>query len=79
MADADLENFVRGLPKAELHVHIEGTLEPEIDETVPASVGEWLAEHLPESTIEIWPEHGHFTWMLDEETVAGVFEAIAAP
>ncbi len=25
-----LEEFVRGLPKAELHVHIEGTLEPEL-------------------------------------------------
>mgnify|MGYP001812887709 CR=1 FL=1 len=26
----DLDAFVRGLPKAELHVHIEGTLEPEL-------------------------------------------------
>ncbi|MFQ5968221.1 MAG: adenosine deaminase [Acidimicrobiia bacterium] len=26
----DLEQFCRGLPKAELHVHIEGTLEPEL-------------------------------------------------
>ena len=26
----DLENYVRSLPKAELHVHIEGTLEPEM-------------------------------------------------
>lgn len=26
----DLEQFVRGLPKAELHLHIEGTLEPEM-------------------------------------------------
>src|ERR1700689_3303910 len=24
------EQFIRGLPKAELHVHIEGTLEPEL-------------------------------------------------
>ncbi|MDH3539627.1 MAG: adenosine deaminase [Acidimicrobiia bacterium] len=26
----DLDAFIRGLPKAELHVHIEGTLEPEL-------------------------------------------------
>lgn len=25
-----MEEFIRGLPKVELHLHIEGTLEPEM-------------------------------------------------
>jgi adenine deaminase len=28
--DVDVTEFIRGVPKAELHVHIEGTLEPEL-------------------------------------------------
>ena len=27
---SDLRDFIAGMPKAELHVHIEGTLEPEM-------------------------------------------------
>ena len=30
MAELDMDAFIRGLPKAELHVHVEGTLEPEM-------------------------------------------------
>lgn len=28
--DPDLDRFIAGLPKAELHIHIEGSLEPEL-------------------------------------------------
>ena len=30
MSEADMDAFIQGMPKAELHVHVEGTLEPEL-------------------------------------------------
>ena len=37
------------------------------DTNVPASVGDWLAEQIAESRLEVWPEHGHFTWVFSPE------------
>ena len=44
------------------------------DKTVPASAGRWLTNRLPGSDYVLWPEHGHFTWMLGDEAA----EVIAA-
>ena len=30
MSESGMDAFIRGMPKAELHVHVEGTLEPEL-------------------------------------------------
>ena len=30
MTATDMDAFIQGMPKAELHVHVEGTLEPEL-------------------------------------------------
>lgn len=37
------------------------------DETVPASIGEWLADRIPNSIYTCWPEDGHFTWMASDK------------
>jgi len=46
--DRTIEEFIRGLPKAELHVHIEGTLEPEMAFRLAAKHG----LRLPHATVE---------------------------
>ncbi len=33
------------------------------DTSMPIAVGRWLQEEIPESRLEVWPEHGHFTWV----------------
>lgn len=40
-----------------------------VDETVPASAGQWLHDRLPDSTYVTWPQHGHFTWMYSDQAV----------
>jgi pimeloyl-ACP methyl ester carboxylesterase len=37
------------------------------DETVPASTGRWLADRIPRSDYSLWPQHGHFSWMTNDE------------
>jgi pimeloyl-ACP methyl ester carboxylesterase len=46
------------------------------DHTVPPSVGKWLAERLPNANRVVWPQHGHFTWMLSDQA-AEIVETIA--
>lgn len=46
----DLETYIRALPKAELHVHIEGTLEPEMMFELAARNGVSLAWSSVEET-----------------------------
>lgn len=48
------------------------------DRWAPATAGRWLADRLPNSKFVIWPQHGHFTWVMSFEvaevvaTTAGV-------
>lgn len=54
--------FDVGEVKAETHLWYGGA-----DQTVPASAGRWMADRLPNSTYVLWPQHGHFTWMVGHE------------
>ncbi len=49
MSEADMDAFIRGMPKAELHVHVEGTLEPELARNAFRSA--WIGEEEREAYI----------------------------
>lgn len=49
MTEPDLIDFAHGLPKAELHLHLEGTLEPELKFALAARNGIELAEKTVEA------------------------------
>jgi pimeloyl-ACP methyl ester carboxylesterase len=46
-----------------------------VDVREPVSAGRWLAERLPQATLAVWPEHGHFSWAAND-AVADVVEAL---
>ena len=46
MSDAELEDFLRGMPKAELHVHLEGCLTPQLAKALAERNGLPLPPHL---------------------------------
>lgn len=46
-----------------------------VDEMVPASAGQWLADRIPGSDFVLWPQHGHFTWENSPEA-ADMFSTI---
>lgn len=48
MTESSLQDFIAGLPKCELHLHIEGTLEPELK----FALAERNGIHLEHSTVE---------------------------
>lgn len=37
------------------------------DTNVPAAVGRWLHEEIAGSRLEVWPQHGHFTWVFSPQ------------
>ena len=46
MADTDIETFLKGMPKAELHVHLEGCLTPQLAKSLAQRNGLPLPPHL---------------------------------
>ncbi|WP_273454920.1 adenosine deaminase [Nevskia ramosa] len=54
---ASLQAFIEQLPKAELHVHLEGTLEPELSFALAARNGVALGHDTPEALIAAYNFH----------------------
>jgi pimeloyl-ACP methyl ester carboxylesterase len=48
------------------------------DETVPSSAGQWLADRMSGSDYTLWPRHGHFTWMVDDEAADAIVATTTA-
>ena len=46
-----MQEFIQKMPKAELHVHIEGTLEPELSFALAQKNGVSLSAETPEQMI----------------------------
>lgn len=52
-----MQEFIQKMPKAELHVHIEGTLEPELSFALAQKNGVSLSAETPEQMIAAYNFH----------------------
>src|SRR5512138_545103 len=55
--EADMSSFISGLPKAELHVHLEGTLEPELSFQLATKNGIELEYRTKEELLKAYDFH----------------------
>ena len=57
MVNRQMKTFIENMPKAELHVHIEGTLEPELSFALAQKNGVTLNAKTPEEMIAAYNFH----------------------